>query len=759
MCFTWEMVVSIPLLHFIFYFRVTVLKKVDKELPDVAVASSGPRFTADWEILPYSILGSVSDYKQATAATGYTALSKAPQPVYVEPCVPDETETSKEGHALQNWEKQLKQHSKQMSQLSQQVGRSPSSLLMNRTREYRMKQEERGIIDRAIPALDRGKGYHILNPKSKMYVIRVGSEFWSQPQYIGDPDSAVVMTLNRSEQGQFPEMEKIGLPNWSENMSQGHLYPWKRNKFFEKRRKELGDVITEQEPFNPPVYVEPCVPDETETSKEGHALQNWEKQLKQHSKQMSQLSQQVGRSPSSLLMNRGKGYHILNPKSKMYVIRVGSEFWSQPQYIGDPDSAVVMTLNRSEQGQFPEMEKIGLPNWSENMSQGHLYPWKRNKFFEKRRKELGDVITEQEPFNPEFDGLCIVGKRELAAAKPITPVPSVTPTDPPTRPATPRCEGKIETGPKLEINGQECKWGTEGFDPTVVRMLFSSDAGSISNQQMTLKNTGTTAIFFAWKRDFALEMFEEKDKIEAMLEKRQIQYNMSLLVEELVRGIHSPPPPAPPTPPGPSVEERFAENNPYLHYQSDYYSEAESLWAEVAPEGGAWDETLASLRKAVLAVPLEEQEEKLEKFTALREKMTEPRRKPNSSEVYDLCYGCLRAAVDNFEMQDKALRTGLGIGERVHIEEPPPIEPDTTSEKTASALMSPAPDSKKGKKTADGDKKKDAKAAKDKGKPASKGGKKSEAALIPDDEEPAPRKEWVPLSDPVLNAKNQNKTP
>eukprot|EP00116_Pleurobrachia_bachei_P018466 sb/3478728/ len=71
--------------------------------------------------------------------------------------------------------------------------------------------------------------------------------------------------------------------------------------------------------------------------------------------------------------------------------------------------------------------------------------------------------------------------------------------------------------------------------------------------------------------------------------------------------------------------------------------------------------------------------------------------------------------------------------------------------------MSPAPDSKKGKKTADGDKKKDAKAAKDKGKPASKGGKKSEAALIPDDEEPAPRKEWVPLSDPVLNAKYNEK--
>ena len=32
---------------------------------------------------------------------------------------------------------------------------------------------------------------------------------------------------------------------------QGQIYPWKRNKFFEQRRKELGGVMTEHEPHAP----------------------------------------------------------------------------------------------------------------------------------------------------------------------------------------------------------------------------------------------------------------------------------------------------------------------------------------------------------------------------------------------------------------------------------------------------------------------------------------------------------------------------
>ena len=50
--------------------RVSVLKKVEARLPEVAVQSAGPRFNPHGEILPYSILGAVEQYQTAKIADG-----------------------------------------------------------------------------------------------------------------------------------------------------------------------------------------------------------------------------------------------------------------------------------------------------------------------------------------------------------------------------------------------------------------------------------------------------------------------------------------------------------------------------------------------------------------------------------------------------------------------------------------------------------------------------------------------------------------
>ena len=55
------------------------------------------------------------------------------------------------------------------------------------------------------------------------------------------------------------------------------------------------------------------------------------------------------------------------------------------------------------------------------------------------------------------------------------------------------------TGPILEIDGVESRWAARKSDPTVIRVLFNTEAGVIANQNLKLKNTGTTAIFYAWK--------------------------------------------------------------------------------------------------------------------------------------------------------------------------------------------------------------------------------------------------------------------
>ena len=68
---------------------------------------------------------------------------------------------------------------------------------------------------------------------------------------------------------------------------------------------------------------------------------------------------------------------------------------------------------------------------------------------------------------------------------------------------SPEPEEDRKTGPILEVNGVESRWGSRTRDPTrdptMIRILFNTDAGVISNQHINLKNTGTTAIFYAWK--------------------------------------------------------------------------------------------------------------------------------------------------------------------------------------------------------------------------------------------------------------------
>ena len=52
--------------------------------------------------------------------------------------------------------------------------------------------------------------------KSTLSLVRVGSEFWSQPQQIGE---SIVMTLNQSEQGNPPDIEHIGRPFSSDQVT------------------------------------------------------------------------------------------------------------------------------------------------------------------------------------------------------------------------------------------------------------------------------------------------------------------------------------------------------------------------------------------------------------------------------------------------------------------------------------------------------------------------------------------------------------
>ena len=54
----------------IIIYRVAVLKQIQNDLSNVAAQSAGPRYNERGEIIPYSLLGNVDDYKKSMIASG-----------------------------------------------------------------------------------------------------------------------------------------------------------------------------------------------------------------------------------------------------------------------------------------------------------------------------------------------------------------------------------------------------------------------------------------------------------------------------------------------------------------------------------------------------------------------------------------------------------------------------------------------------------------------------------------------------------------
>lgn len=103
------------------------------------------------------------------------------------------------------------------------LGKPNEQLVMNVCDDYRWIQEERHAIDRCIPGLESGKVGWTLQPYTNdecywtqtlnIYLLqgyRVGSEFWSMPERIGNELSGLTITLTQRERGYPSPITHIG---------------------------------------------------------------------------------------------------------------------------------------------------------------------------------------------------------------------------------------------------------------------------------------------------------------------------------------------------------------------------------------------------------------------------------------------------------------------------------------------------------------------------------------------------------------------
>ncbi|NXW36728.1 MYBPP protein, partial [Phaetusa simplex] len=218
--------------------------------PREPLTFSGPELFGDGceKILPHHILGSLKEFKEEALARGNTQLADLIEVSHQDvtaAALKEEHGGEKKVHqpppaehkALQNWHHHMTIRKKQEKYLG---GEPENELLMNTLEDYRQIQEERDLIDRCLPALLPGKGY------------RRGSEFWRQPERIGDEVTGLTMTLTQRECGYPEPVTHVGKPR-SIQMETGLKPPkripfhltWHKSLFLKERQQELKSVLEE----------------------------------------------------------------------------------------------------------------------------------------------------------------------------------------------------------------------------------------------------------------------------------------------------------------------------------------------------------------------------------------------------------------------------------------------------------------------------------------------------------------------------------
>ncbi|XP_012973047.1 MYCBP-associated protein isoform X2 [Mesocricetus auratus] len=216
----------------------------------------GDSFLSGDQILPHQILGSLQDFKRIAVARGNTQLAKL---VHIQPCLmtlisakeepkPKAPKEEKrppwapplQHNFLKNWRRHVALWKKQQEVLSEHLKKPVSELLMHAGESYRKIQEERELIDRALPTQHDRKGFKATN------------SFWSPLEYLGDEMTGLLMTKTKTQRGLVEPITHIRKPH-SIQVESGlptqkdawYRYTWDRSLFLIYRRKELRSIMAE----------------------------------------------------------------------------------------------------------------------------------------------------------------------------------------------------------------------------------------------------------------------------------------------------------------------------------------------------------------------------------------------------------------------------------------------------------------------------------------------------------------------------------
>ena len=211
----------------------------------------GPRYSADGQLVAHSVLGTEEELSSAAEARTGRQLAVAPASrERRERTRPRRTwfpQRPREEGALRHWRLRMEERQRLQERVGTRVRRPAGLLVMNRSDDYSDRQTVRALLDRAAPLLEAGKGF------------RSGSEFWQQPERLGDHETGVRMSLTSSERGMPPQVQLIGRPEVTRRETGTAFpaalptpsYPWKQSRYLSARLRHLAPILQELSPLDP----------------------------------------------------------------------------------------------------------------------------------------------------------------------------------------------------------------------------------------------------------------------------------------------------------------------------------------------------------------------------------------------------------------------------------------------------------------------------------------------------------------------------
>ncbi|XP_033624300.1 MYCBP-associated protein-like isoform X2 [Asterias rubens] len=621
-----------------------------------------------------------------------------------------------ENNALLNWQLKMMERKKQQGYISKLLEMPKSSLVMNKADDYRQTQEQRYLIERSIPALDYGKGY------------RIGSEFWSQQERIGDDLSGIHMTFNETERGYPPPIEHIGHPIAVQeemgvqfNVSSPSTfvnYPWHQSQYLKERRQQLNAVTQHLDPYSPDL--------------------------------------------NNLMVTGSK---------------IQTPFTAEEPSVKDLDVALPQTAKPKEDMLFglsvTDGRKTSVVGPSLQFS-NCLANWTGDSHSRKGLVAHGARVTFEVNAGERISScLDLVNKGSTTVYYDWKKIPKVNPFDGCATPNVQRFYFNTSSG--VLLPGESLKFP----------FVFKSPNAGIFSEMWQLDTRPVLcggAALQVTLRGVALQ--EDKNKtqrhhLEQDLFHKQATMSIKHILDELVDGITTPQRPSSPIDAYITQEEIFHQNNPGMHYSNEVVIQLNQLYLEKYDSAedsmGIWNLSVECMKKELLTI---EDETKRE---ALLKKMNDavtclyfPPLSPIQQEMYRVGYQLLVDTVDNIVTQSTIIRENLGM-------QPKEVEtPDTDQILAANEKLRGGEIKKKKKEHKEEDTKKEAKKENKKGKkeekekdrPKSKGGKtKSRTATSPPPLrepkkgtekkiQPLPFRSLTPPSEtgsPTLDAKYRNK--